>query len=441
MVLLTSSSAVYAQKNYTLSGTFKEAKSTEIRLTGYYGTKEVVLSQSTTDTLGNFTLNYPKNYKGASLLEIKERKSVMLLLQHENFEMIWSSLDQFDSLKFVGSYENQWFEEGYTINSDMQGKLAGLQYLQPLYKNSATSHDFLTSLENEIKHQSQRYNAFINQLPTSSYAKKYLAYRAVLQGLQTKNIKEEQLATAEKGLLGLDFGDKALYHSGLVKELFEEYLKRLMEKQDKEFITTKSSVLNETVKQRTKSNTTALNEYSECLIKLYEKYGQTEIAQTFALSLLGDDKCLIDDKRMTVLEHYRKMAIGNVAPNIFFQGAQKYKSLTDIKAKYKVVVFGASWCEACKEELPQLKDYAEMFKANYQAEIVFISLDQDKASYSEFIKELPFITSCDFKGWEGKAVKDYCVLATPSIYILDTQNKIVAKPLTSVDVAAWLYKN
>jgi thiol-disulfide isomerase/thioredoxin len=135
------------------------------------------------------------------------------------------------------------------------------------------------------------------------------------------------------------------------------------------------------------------------------------------------------------------MAIGNKAADLVFSAGLKYKKLSEVPGKYKVVVFGASWCEACKNEIPQFKNYAELFKTKYVAEIVFVSIDTDKEKFTAFVTDLPFINTCDFKGWGGPNVKNYYVFATPSIYVLDTENNIVAKPLNAIATAKWLYEN
>lgn len=135
------------------------------------------------------------------------------------------------------------------------------------------------------------------------------------------------------------------------------------------------------------------------------------------------------------------MAIGNTAVDIVFSAGLKYKKLSEVPAKYKVVVFGASWCEACTQEMPQFKDYAELFKTTYGAEIIFVSLDTGKDKHDAYIKDLPFINTCDYNGWGSPNVKNYYVFGTPSIFVLDAENKIVAKPLDAIATAKWLYEN
>ena len=71
-------------------------------------------------------------------------------------------------------------------------------------------------------------------------------------------------------------------------------------------------------------------------------------------------------------------------------------------------------------------------------EVVLVSLDTDKEKYEAFTSSFPWILSCDFKGWEGKAARDYCIFATPSMYLLNKQNEIVLKPISPEQIEAWL---
>ena len=45
---------------------------------------------------------------------------------------------------------------------------------------------------------------------------------------------------------------------------------------------------------------------------------------------------------------------------------------------------------------------------------------------------------CDFQGWEGKPMVDFHVYATPTMFLLDEQSKIISKPLTVSDLTEAL---
>ena len=430
-----------AQNSAILKGSFSAAKEKEIRLMGFIGAQDTVLAQTKTDVSGNFQLYYPKKYRGAATLQVKETTNMIVLLNNENVEITWADFKDFTGVQFTNSTENEAFQQAYVINMDAQKKLAGLTYLLPFYKKDLAKKEMTAQLEQEITSENSRFDAYLKKLPHTSYAKAYLTYRAVLQKLQKENKTQVEAREGEAAFLALNFSDESLLYSGLAKELFDAHLKQILTLQEDALIVSKLNTFSEVLKKSSQVNAKALNQYSEYLMKEYEKFGLISCAEHLALSLLGDNKCIINDKTLPILEQYKKMAIGNKAADLVFSAGLKYKKLSEVPGKYKVVVFGASWCEACKNEIPQFKDYAELFKTKYDAEIVFVSIDTDKEKFAAFVTDLPFINTCDFKGWGSPNVKNYYVFATPSVYVLDTENKIVAKPLNAIATANWLYEN
>jgi hypothetical protein len=106
------------------------------------------------------------------------------LLNNENFNINWSDFKDFDSLQFKNTKENQWFQKAYTINLEVQKRLAGLNYLLPLYKKDSAKTGWATNLEKEIFFENTRFQEYQKQLPNNSYVKDYLKYRTLLQKLQ-----------------------------------------------------------------------------------------------------------------------------------------------------------------------------------------------------------------------------------------------------------------
>jgi hypothetical protein len=50
----------------------------------------------------------------------------------------------------------------------------------------------------------------------------------------------------------------------------------------------------------------------------------------------------------------------------------------------------------------------------------------------------PFFTYCDFKKWESKVVQDYYVFGTPTMYLLDRNQKILLRPNSVAQMDAWI---
>ena len=67
-------------------------------------------------------------------------------------------------------------------------------------------------------------------------------------------------------------------------------------------------------------------------------------------------------------------------------------------------------------------------------EIVGLSLDVDKASYESKANHYPWINDTELRGWNSTFAEKYNVRATPTYYILDKNNRIIAKPDHIADV-------
>ena len=70
--------------------------------------------------------------------------------------------------------------------------------------------------------------------------------------------------------------------------------------------------------------------------------------------------------------------------------------------------------------------------------MVFVSLDTDKTLFKGFSGIFPFVSMCDYKKWENKAVKDYYVFATPTMFLLDKNQKILLRPNSVKQIDAWV---
>ena len=402
---------------------------------GYTGGSDTVLAQGKTDAAGKASFRLPEAYTGAALLQIREGPSMVLLLNNEPVSLRWSDAKDISSVQFTGTKENEWFRQGFLVNDKATRKLAGWRYLQPLYTGTAME----PTLAKERQACETALDDYIATLPAKAYARSYLAYRQTLQYLKDAAADTGMVTKAEQLFRATSLGTTALYHSGLLKDILEAYLDLQGKQAKPDRILPKLNAATDAIMASLNGQTTAQNEISGLLFRYYEKYNFTQAAEHLALSMLGSGKCTIDDQRTALFEQYRKMAVGQAAPALSLPNTTSaYHSLADINSSYRVVVFGASWCEECKKEIPQLKEYVTDFDQKYHAKIVFVSLDQDKAAYESFIKDWGFITACDFKGWGSELAKSWYVIATPSIFIVEAKGTIVAKPVNVIEAARWL---
>jgi len=176
----------------------------------------------------------------------------------------------------------------------------------------------------------------------------------------------------------------------------------------------------------------------EYLIDGFKKFGFDKILDYIVEDyVIKDDLCL-DTKTEGLIkrriDQAKILKIGALAPNITIPD-----SLGNAIELYKIntpkilIVFYASWCPHCKELLPRLKTLNDI-------EIVAVSLDSSRVNWLNFVKDnaLNFLNVSDLKGWNGKEAGDYFIYATPTMFILDSNKKIIGKPLTFEELQKYL---
>lgn len=132
--------------------------------------------------------------------------------------------------------------------------------------------------------------------------------------------------------------------------------------------------------------------------------------------------------------------VNAVAPNFTLQTPEgENVSLYDVKGKMKIIDFWASWCGPCRMENPNMVKLYASFKDKGLA-VISVSLDEKKDKWLEAIKKdgLTWLHLSDLKGWKGEIVKLYNIDGVPTIFVLDENNRIIAKNLRGENLRAFV---
>ena len=75
-------------------------------------------------------------------------------------------------------------------------------------------------------------------------------------------------------------------------------------------------------------------------------------------------------------------------------------------------------------------------------EVLAISIDTSASAYSQALAEhgLSWINYTELKGWDSKPAIDYSIYATPSMFLLDRNRKIIGRPVSVSDLQYELEK-
>jgi thiol-disulfide isomerase/thioredoxin len=434
----------------SITGSFSLLSNQQIKLEGFKGLKTYPISMATIDEKGNFKLSYSKEDIGVAYLISSDEKPLFVLLSGEEVEISGEALSAAETIQIKKGKENLLFEQYAKEHPRREQALSAWIYLEEIY-----SLDPLFSIQKtpsgNIQAEKQRIKeedaSFLASLPKGSYVSWFLPTRKLVSDVSTiSQYRTEEIPATIAAFRQLDYTNSRLYKSGLFKDAIESHfwlLENSGKSLDSVFIEMKTSI--DAMFLYLIKNEERLNEVTNYLFDLLERHSLFQASEYLAIKALNETSCTLNADLAKQLESYRAMKKGNIAPDIVFAkntylngvNQNMFSRLTNLTTPYTLVVFGASWCPKCVEELPKIiQNYVKW--RNLGLEVVYVSLDTEPAAFEQAAKSFPFFAYCDFKKWESPVAIDYYVFGTPTFYLLDAKRKILLRPNSVSQVDAWV---
>ncbi|WP_300674558.1 TlpA disulfide reductase family protein [Soonwooa sp.] len=382
---------------------------------GYDGSNDVLLGKGTKK--GNsVNVSIPKSYKGMlRMVFFPSNSSIQMASENQDINLTVGKVEG-KTIKEVAFQDavNKYFESSQNGQKKKELIYPALLQIKDYY---SPSDAFYPALEKEI--------ALLSSSTDSKGDYPFVNYYSATAAKYVNNPDYKNIPLQDY----IDFFGKTgnyLETSSLMKPILISYLNTA----GKESVSTDIEKLLKSVDIETPRGQTVLSE----LIEIFDTYGMNDLKDKY-LKEAKELKCTINDRLSGTIKSQDEIQIGAK-----FQDSKLYntyntkaKSIYDVKADRKVIIVWASTCSHCTAELPKIIEKYPALKAK-KVEIIGLSLDTDLKSYGDLASKFPWISASDGKGWYSDYAKNYNVHATPTYFILDSSDKIVAKPDRLSDV-------
>lgn len=449
LIFLFECSLAYSQNSIT--GTFPLLANQQVKLEGFNGFKNYTIANGNISEDGTFELEYSDADYGMGFLMAEDNSSLLVVLTGRNIVFKGGNFSNQKTIEIIKGQENCLFAQYASEHPRREQALSAWMYLEKIY-----SRDLLFAVQEvpiqAIAKEKQRIKAedslFLSVLDPETYVSWYFPVRKLVSSVSTVvQYRTEEIPATIAAFRELDYTDERLYKSGLLKEAVESHF-WLIENSggSLDSVYAKMKVSIDHLVENLTRDEKKLNEITDYLFNLLERHSLFEASEYLALKVLNEEGCTLDNDLARQLESYRSMKKGNTAPDFTFNGdtyAPNYSSanipqkLSGIQSDYTLVVFGASWCPKCTEELTKISELYPNWKSQ-GVEVVFVSLDEEKQAHQKFVANFPFISTCDYQKWDSPVVDDYYVFATPTMYLLDHEREILLRPNSVKQMDAWV---
>jgi peroxiredoxin len=391
------------------------------------------------DTSGDDNYAYSfipiKHHCGFYRLSFSSKKFLDFVYDKEEIEIKTDANSILDSVKIIKSESNKIYYDFVKLNKDYKTKSELLQLILARYPKE---DDYYQVTKEKLIQVQEDYLFFVNvtaQANSNLFIARYVR-SAQLPIIQIEIPFEEQITYLKTHALdNVNFNDDGLIYSDAFTNKTIEYLSYYRNPQlplellEKEFM---SSI--DTILSKAKVNEIVNTHIVEYLLDGFKKFGFDNVINYIVENyVIKDDLCL-DQKLSNTLERRiqqaRNFKIGKVVPNIILpDSSDSMIELSEIDAEKTLIIFYASWCLHCQTLLPQVYDlYKDQKEKKF--EVLAVSIDTSKTDWLNFVRTNNFnwVNVSDLKGWDGQAVLDYYIYATPTMLLVDKEKRLLILP-------------
>jgi peroxiredoxin len=417
-----------------------------VYLLSYFGEQQYRIDSMITDHEGTASFLFGNGMnEGMYRIQVDKDRGMDFLFIKKDVSLSIDKSFSLDSAKASGSEINEDFLRYIKGKKDYHSRY---DLLEPLLYYYPENDPFYSEIESKARQLKDSYTSLIATL-LDKHGRDLLA--TVIRFDQLQDIKPGELSPDETSYLkshyfdSVDLNDTLILYTPILPVKVIDYLSLYIipgasrDVQESAFIQAVDTLMKFT------SGYMRIREmFINYMSNGFQAYGFEKVLTHLVENYMSDSTCVSQEessKMQKRIEGFKKLAIGNTAPDFNALDIKGRKvQLSTIKAEYKLIIFWSGECPHCAEALPGLIKLYHRYRP--ELEVVAVSVDSDEHTWKTTVKahDLDWINIAELKGWDGSIIKNYYVYATPTYLLLDKNDKIIAKPMTTKELRNELSK-
>lgn len=417
-------------RGQTVSVTFYKISQQKVYLNAYTGLYMEVLDSVMMDREGRVEFNTPLK-KGMYQIETESGIVLDFLFDNEPVSFIIQDPDNLNSIQFVHSEINtDWYK--YRVIKERTMNLQAL--LKPILQNYDKNMEYYIATKHEYERLQNDFKGF-----TDNLLNKHDNYATTLIRVDRPQIinLDDDLKKQYNNIIAnyfndVDFNDVTLIPTNVLTTKVIDFLS-LQQTSDKTDEQQRFAIILgiDHVLNLASVNYQMYKFLFQYLIEGFGELGFDEVVDYMTrLPYLEDIQTTDEqyDELISIAESNSRVKIGDKARNI--KGTTVFNDefdLYSIDNEFIILYFWSYSCPYCREIFHEMKQFLDDHD-NYTLVSVIVKGELKKIKNLIKREKLNGYFYYDGLGWNSPVVNDYAVSATPSIFILDKDKKIVKKP-------------
>jgi peroxiredoxin len=448
-ILLTNTVFSQTKEGFSIHGKVKGIKDTTVFLAHYFGyNQQVIKDTAKVDAEGKFHFEGNKSLpEGLYLVSLPKQKYMDIVIGNQEFSFETDTTNLITKMKVTGSKENEIF---FKFQQEMAAKFDEMKVveMEKKFSNSPLADVKLRKIQGEISKFQKDWlkstdGTFVNKLIKASQDPEIPPYGKPLTSKADTSAYYQYQYNYYKAHFwdNVDLTDDRFIRTPFLQKKMERYFDELT-------VQSSDSIIKETDKVLALAKGRDVRRY--VVYKIASSYENPKILGTDGAFVHIAEKYYVGEPALWDTSTVRKMReriavlkpllVGKEFPNMYLTDTIGTEiQIPKIVADYTVLFIYDPECGHCRESAPKLAKAYQTLKTK-NVKVIAASIDRTTVKWKKFIQEFKLqelIHGIDIHKNPQTGKEEYYtdfknsfdVYATPVVYVLDKDKKIIAKRL------------